>query len=67
LQLLVGADGARGDDASRLKTAVVGWLMGMTPPPEPALLPYDKSGRGFYNDATSRLLCPVDYDWDNPW
>ncbi|KAF8432030.1 hypothetical protein L210DRAFT_786577, partial [Boletus edulis BED1] len=20
---------------------------------------------GFYNDATGRLLCPVDYDWNN--
>ncbi|KIM54560.1 hypothetical protein SCLCIDRAFT_136562, partial [Scleroderma citrinum Foug A] len=65
-QLLAGADGARGNDASCLKTAVVSWLMSMTPPPQPALLPYDKSGRGFYNDATARLLCPVDYDWDNP-
>ncbi|KIM66095.1 hypothetical protein SCLCIDRAFT_22310 [Scleroderma citrinum Foug A] len=64
--LLAGADSACGNDASRLKTAVVSWLMSMTPPPQPALLPYDKTGRGFYNDATARLLCPVDYDWDNP-
>ncbi|KAG1808013.1 uncharacterized protein BJ212DRAFT_1201286, partial [Suillus subaureus] len=34
-------------------------------PPDPILYPYDKTGHGFYNDATGRLLCPVDHDWNN--
>ncbi|KAI5984061.1 hypothetical protein EDD15DRAFT_2171775 [Pisolithus albus] len=61
-----GADGARGDDAAGLKIAVVGWLMSDQPTPEPALEPRHKLGRGFYHDATARLICPVDYDWSNP-
>ena len=57
-----GADGARGDDAANLKTAVAAWLMeqGNT-----NIRLKDKSGRGFYNDATGKLLCPVDYKWDD--
>ncbi|KIK20496.1 hypothetical protein PISMIDRAFT_105693 [Pisolithus microcarpus 441] len=61
-----GADGARGDDATGLKIAIVGWLMSSQPTPEPALEPRHKTGRGFYHDATARLICPVDYDWSNP-
>jgi len=48
-----------------LKVVVVNWLMQGTPKPEPPLSTEDKSGRGFYNDVTGRLLCPVDYDWNN--
>ncbi|KAG2055847.1 hypothetical protein BDR06DRAFT_881548, partial [Suillus hirtellus] len=32
---------------------------------DPILHPYDKTGHGFYNEATGRLLCPVDHDWNN--
>ena len=35
------------------------------PKPDPPLTKEDKSGRGFYNDATGRLLCPVDYNWND--
>lgn len=40
--------------------------MSNQPTPEPALEPRHKLGRGFYHDATARLICPVDYDWSNP-
>ncbi|KAH7903714.1 hypothetical protein BJ138DRAFT_1107442 [Hygrophoropsis aurantiaca] len=58
--IMHGADGARGDDAANLKVAVAAWLMedGNT-----NLRLKDKSGRGFYNDTTGKLLCPVDYNW----
>ncbi|KIM64909.1 hypothetical protein SCLCIDRAFT_23269 [Scleroderma citrinum Foug A] len=62
-ELRKGADGARGDDANALKTAVVNWLNEASSRPEPLLSPTDKSKQGFYNDVTGRLLCPVDYDW----
>lgn len=62
-ELRKGADGARGDDANALKIAIVNWLNEASSRPEPLLSPTDKSGRGFYNDVTGRLLCPVDYDW----
>jgi hypothetical protein len=55
----------RTDDTHRLKVEVVSWLMQHLPKPDPPLSIIDKSGRGFYNDATGRLLCPVDYDWTN--
>ena len=63
LKLRKGGDGAWGDDANSLKLAVVNWLNEASPRPEPLLSATDKSGRGFYHDATGRLLCPVDYDW----
>ncbi|KAG1811518.1 uncharacterized protein BJ212DRAFT_1448456 [Suillus subaureus] len=44
---------------------VISWLSECTLPPDPILYPYDKTGHGFYNDATGRLLCPVDHDWNN--
>ena len=27
---------------------------------------YDKAECGFHNETAGMLLCPVDYDWDNP-
>ncbi|KAG1741753.1 uncharacterized protein EDB91DRAFT_1018792, partial [Suillus paluster] len=60
-----GADPARADNTMKLKTLVISWLSECTPPPDPILYPYNKTGHGFYNDATGRLLCPVDHDWNN--
>ncbi|KAG1808225.1 uncharacterized protein BJ212DRAFT_1303104 [Suillus subaureus] len=64
-QLIKGADSARADDTTKLKVLVISWLSECTPPPDPILYPYDKTGHGFYNDATGRLLCPVDHNWNN--
>ncbi|KAF8835985.1 hypothetical protein BDN67DRAFT_877590, partial [Paxillus ammoniavirescens] len=64
-ELNKAADGAHGNDAARLKSAVVTWLMGCDPTPEPVLNQQNKTDCGFYHDATGRLLCPVDYDWNN--
>ncbi|KAG1857481.1 hypothetical protein F4604DRAFT_1589874, partial [Suillus subluteus] len=61
-----GADGARADDTTRLKVTVASWLMQQTPPPSPVIHGQNKLGRGFNNDATGRLICPVDYDWNDP-
>ncbi|KAG1740139.1 uncharacterized protein EDB91DRAFT_1053375 [Suillus paluster] len=49
----------------KLKTLVISWLSECTPPPDPILYTYDKTGHGFYNNATGRLLCPVNHDWNN--
>ncbi|KAG1857425.1 hypothetical protein F4604DRAFT_1882988 [Suillus subluteus] len=40
--------------------------MQATPPPNPVIHGQSKMGRGFNNDATGRLICPVDYDWSDP-
>lgn len=58
-QLTEGADTAHSDDASQLKSVVPMWLGDATP----RLSAHDKSGRGFYNDTTAHLMCPVEYDW----
>ncbi|KAH0827343.1 hypothetical protein J3R83DRAFT_3973 [Lanmaoa asiatica] len=62
-KLTKGADSARSDDACHMKSAVIGWI-GESTPLHPRLYPHDKFGRGFQNDTTARLLCPVKYDWD---
>ncbi|KAH0832281.1 hypothetical protein J3R83DRAFT_13275 [Lanmaoa asiatica] len=64
-QLGKGADSGCNKDTHRLKVLVIHWLMEGIPKPDPPLSISDKSGRGFYNDATGKLLCPVDYDWNN--
>ncbi|KAG1894575.1 uncharacterized protein F5891DRAFT_1130914 [Suillus fuscotomentosus] len=60
------ADGARGDDTTRLKVVVASWLMQQTPHPTPIIHGQNKLGCGFNNDATGWLICPVDYDWNDP-
>ena len=52
-------DGA--DDACHLKLTVVTWLTDANP----QLIAHDKTGRGLYNDTTARLICPVEFDWDD--
>ena len=49
---------------SSIKT--VGWPICSRPPPEPALEPRQKTGRGIYHEATAQLIHPVDYEWSNP-
>jgi hypothetical protein len=34
--------------------------------PEARIPTKEKEGRGIENDSTGRLLCPIDYNWDNP-
>ncbi|KAG1787313.1 uncharacterized protein HD556DRAFT_1434435 [Suillus plorans] len=58
-----GADSARGDDAASLKLAVASLLNEAQPTPNPPISSRNKSGHGFYNDATAELLCPVDFNW----
>ncbi|KAN0091487.1 hypothetical protein V8E55_005053 [Tylopilus felleus] len=60
-QLTDGADAACADDACHLKLTVVMWLTDANP----RLIAHDKTGRGLYNDTTARLICPVEFDWDD--
>ncbi|KAG1845997.1 hypothetical protein C8R48DRAFT_616840, partial [Suillus tomentosus] len=60
-----GADGARGDDTSKLKTLVSDWV-NMALKPTPPVESDDKHCRGFINDACGRLLCPAELDWNSP-
>ncbi|KIK36186.1 hypothetical protein CY34DRAFT_26428 [Suillus luteus UH-Slu-Lm8-n1] len=58
-----GADSAHGDDAASLKLVVASWLNEKQPSPNPAISSRDKSGHGFYHDATVELIYPVNFDW----
>ncbi|KAG1736276.1 hypothetical protein EDD22DRAFT_982391 [Suillus occidentalis] len=63
IQLNQGADSARGNDTASIKLAVASWLNESSPPPNLPIHLHDKTGRGFYNDVTAKLLCPVDFNW----
>ncbi|KZP11486.1 hypothetical protein FIBSPDRAFT_756603, partial [Athelia psychrophila] len=63
--LLKGADMARGDDASTLKTMVVSWMYETFGPSIPSLVSSAKYGRGLHNDHTGRLICPCEFNWDD--
>ncbi|KAG1761735.1 hypothetical protein EDD22DRAFT_779319 [Suillus occidentalis] len=61
-----GADGARGDDTSKLKSLVAEWAnRDLKPTPPQAIDPDDKHCRGFAHDICGKLLCPAELDWDN--
>lgn len=62
-KLRKGARAARGDDAANLKPAIVSWVLDLVLHPHVLLSPTNKSERGFENDATGRLLCPIEYTW----
>ncbi|KAG2069596.1 hypothetical protein BDR04DRAFT_1118916 [Suillus decipiens] len=64
-RLAAGADGAQGDDISKLKALVLEWVNHKLKPDQP-IDPDDKNSHGFANDACSRLLCPAELDWNNP-
>lgn len=57
---------ARGDDAGGLKRAVASWLLELFGPSTPAIKPHSKDERVFENMNCGRLLCPGEYDWDDP-
>ncbi|KAG1841390.1 hypothetical protein C8R48DRAFT_544431, partial [Suillus tomentosus] len=65
VKLRQGADGARGDDTSKLKALVADWV-NRELKPNPPVDPDDKHTRGFINDACGKLLCPAELDWNNP-
>ncbi|KAG1762427.1 hypothetical protein EDD22DRAFT_847107 [Suillus occidentalis] len=64
-KLRQGADGARGDDTSKLKSLVPDWV-NREFKPNPPVDPEDKFCRGFANDACGKLLCPTELDWNDP-
>jgi hypothetical protein len=60
-----GANDARSDDTGRLKVAIAEWINNRDRSGE-RLTANGKEERGIGHDATGRLICPIDYDWDNP-
>ncbi|KAJ7703533.1 hypothetical protein B0H17DRAFT_1194067 [Mycena rosella] len=60
-----GARNARSDDTKNVREAIVPWLNILFPKMDPPLDPDSRDNRGLYHDDTGRLLCPIDYDWDD--
>jgi len=56
---------AQGDDANKLKAAVVTWVNDLYGPSDPVLKANSKDERGLANNHTGRLLCPGEYCWDD--
>jgi hypothetical protein len=65
-QLQHGANDARSHDTGVLKRAIAEWLNNRIPNPIPPFSAVSKADRGTFNDITGRLLCPIDYSWDDP-
>jgi hypothetical protein len=72
-KLQAEANDARSDDTSWLKVAVGHWVnVSIQKSGKPTngasnwLKPKTWEGRGINNNVTGRLLCPIDYNWDNP-
>ncbi|KAG1785073.1 uncharacterized protein HD556DRAFT_1250478, partial [Suillus plorans] len=60
-----GADGAQGDDTSKLKTLIADWVnreLKLNTPVDPD----DKHSRGFISNACGKLLCLAELDWNSP-
>ncbi len=55
---------ARSDDVRRIKEELALWL-NISHTPNPPLNTKSRSDRGMENDITGRLLCPIEYDWDD--
>ncbi|TDL15716.1 hypothetical protein BD410DRAFT_732289, partial [Rickenella mellea] len=62
-----GGSSARSDDMRGIKINIVEWIR-MKPDEEltPALLPKQKTGRGFNHPRTGFLLCPANMNWEDP-
>ncbi|KAJ7321286.1 hypothetical protein DFH08DRAFT_1033888 [Mycena albidolilacea] len=56
---------ARSDDTKNLREAIIPWLNIVFPNITPALDPHSRDNRGIFHDDLGRLLCPVEFDWDD--
>jgi len=64
VQLQKGANDRWSDDIRRVKEEVTIWVNQTCSPSAPLNLK-NRDHRGFQNDFTSRLLCPIEYSWDD--
>ncbi len=64
LQLQKGANDARSDDVRRVKEEVASWINQTLSPTAPLSMK-QRDDRGLQNDVTGRLLCPIEFSWDD--
>ncbi|KAJ3749914.1 hypothetical protein DFH05DRAFT_1538439 [Lentinula detonsa] len=63
--LETGANAARSEDIHNGAMELADWLNQRSPGPQPPIDRQTRVCRGFAHDLTGRLLCPIDFDWDN--
>ncbi|KAF9058033.1 hypothetical protein BJ165DRAFT_1521357 [Panaeolus papilionaceus] len=63
-QIQKGANDARSDDLRRVKEELGNWLNSDFSPPVPFSV-RSRADRGLQNDITGRLLCPIEYNWED--
>ncbi|KAH6903037.1 hypothetical protein BKA70DRAFT_1027076, partial [Coprinopsis sp. MPI-PUGE-AT-0042] len=61
-----GSAGARADDTKGLKEVIVDWITPRGQTLQPPLMRNVKTDQGFFHPRTGELLCPIDYDWNDP-
>jgi len=71
IKLQSGANHAHSEDTTRLQVAITGWLNACRPHEKganftPRVSAKWKEEHRILNDITGQLLCPIDYDWDDP-
>ncbi|KIM37371.1 hypothetical protein M413DRAFT_31063 [Hebeloma cylindrosporum] len=65
-KLQLGANNARSDDLNRIWECLAEWLNHSQPTPSPLLVKEKRDNRGLHHDTTGRLLCPAEFEWDDP-
>ncbi|KAJ7875182.1 hypothetical protein B0H14DRAFT_2716681 [Mycena olivaceomarginata] len=60
-----GSRNARSDDTKNLREAIVPWLVAAFPELSPPLDLDSRENRGIYHNDLGRLLCPVEFDWND--
>ena len=65
-QLQTGANNARSDDLNRIRDYLANWLNQSQLRPSPPLAKDKRDNRGICHDVTGHLLCPAEFDWDDP-
>ncbi|KAG0694481.1 hypothetical protein DFH29DRAFT_880694 [Suillus ampliporus] len=65
VKMMQGADGARGDDTSKLKTLVANWVNHELKP-KPLVDPDNRHSHRFINNTCGKLLCLAELDWNSP-
>ena len=65
-QIQKGAASARANDTKGLKGPILDWITPCGGSLNPPLARNDKSDWGFNHETTGALLCPTEYDWNDP-
>ncbi|KAL1712279.1 hypothetical protein EV715DRAFT_213944, partial [Schizophyllum commune] len=58
---------ARAEDFAKIKGLLASVLNAKPYECKPPLNALNRTNRGLKHDVTGELLCPIEYDWDQPW